>query len=218
MFEGFSPEAIDFLWGIRFNNNRDWYMDHKKEYQTYLNNPLKALGADLFQPFLQESGHHLKVCRILRDTRMHYEIPYRDSLWLSVRPDTENWFDVPNLYFAISPEGVDYGLSLWRPQPSLMEKFRRYIAAEPTPFLEILAQVAESTGVPVTAECYKRPKPCDNEILLPYFSWKCSIECTKAEPVSEAIYGPELGERVMDFWLGTKPLYDYLHRICTQAD
>ena len=29
MFNGFTPAAIDFLWGIRFNNNRDWFQEHK---------------------------------------------------------------------------------------------------------------------------------------------------------------------------------------------
>ena len=27
-FQGFSPETIDFLWGIRMNNNRDWFLEH----------------------------------------------------------------------------------------------------------------------------------------------------------------------------------------------
>ena len=31
MFNGFSPETVDFLWGIRLNNNREWFTDHKKD-------------------------------------------------------------------------------------------------------------------------------------------------------------------------------------------
>ena len=53
MFEGFSPETVDFLWGIRMNNNRDWFLANKKNYVNYLYEPMKALGADLFQPFLK---------------------------------------------------------------------------------------------------------------------------------------------------------------------
>ena len=34
MFEGFSPETVDFLWGIRMNNNREWFLEHKKDYVT----------------------------------------------------------------------------------------------------------------------------------------------------------------------------------------
>ena len=30
MFEGFTPETIVFLLGIRMNNNRVWFTAHKK--------------------------------------------------------------------------------------------------------------------------------------------------------------------------------------------
>ena len=32
MFTGFTPETMDFLWGIRMNNNRDWFTQHKSDY------------------------------------------------------------------------------------------------------------------------------------------------------------------------------------------
>ena len=32
MFTGFTPETIDFLWGIRMNNNREWFQANKKQY------------------------------------------------------------------------------------------------------------------------------------------------------------------------------------------
>ena len=40
-FEGFSPETVDFLWGIRLNNNREWFEANKKNYVTYLYEPMK---------------------------------------------------------------------------------------------------------------------------------------------------------------------------------
>ena len=50
MFEGFSPESFDFLWGIRMNNNRDWFMANKPQYVKHLYEPMKALGKELFSP------------------------------------------------------------------------------------------------------------------------------------------------------------------------
>ena len=50
MFEGFSPETFDFLWGIRMNNNRDWFMANKKQYVTKLYEPMKALVSPLGPP------------------------------------------------------------------------------------------------------------------------------------------------------------------------
>ena len=49
MFEGFTPETIDFLWGIRMNNDRDWFMAHKSEYTDSLYAPMKELGGSFIQ-------------------------------------------------------------------------------------------------------------------------------------------------------------------------
>ena len=72
MFQGFTPETVDFLWGIRMNNNRDWFAANKSKYQEALYEPMKALGQDLFAPFRERSGDILKVSRIYRDARLHH--------------------------------------------------------------------------------------------------------------------------------------------------
>ena len=52
MFTGFTPETIDFLWGIRMNNNREWFQEHKKQYVDTLYEPMKALAKELEPEFL----------------------------------------------------------------------------------------------------------------------------------------------------------------------
>ena len=115
MFEGFSPETIDFLWGIRMNNNREWFLQHKKEYVDTLYEPMKALGKDLFQPFLERPGNLLKVSRIYRDARLHHPLPYKESLWICIRQDVAWWAENPCLYFEINPDRVHYGFFWWQP-------------------------------------------------------------------------------------------------------
>ena len=44
MFQGFSQEAVDFLWGIRFNNERGWFEARKEEYLTLVAGPMRELG------------------------------------------------------------------------------------------------------------------------------------------------------------------------------
>ena len=55
MFRGFSPETMDFLWGIRMNNERSWFLAHKNDYMQYLYEPMKALGEAIFRPFQERS-------------------------------------------------------------------------------------------------------------------------------------------------------------------
>ena len=89
MFTGFTPETVDFLWGIRMNNNREWFLQHKKQYTDTLYEPMKALGQAVFQPFLEKPGNILKVSRIYRDARMHPPRPYKESLWLCIRHEVD---------------------------------------------------------------------------------------------------------------------------------
>ena len=212
MFEGFSPETIDFLWGIRMNNNRDWFLEHKKQYTAALYEPMKALGQQLFEPFLDTPGQILKVSRIYRDARLHHPLPYKESLWICIRKDGEWWAENPCLFFEIKPEGVEYGLFLWRPKTAAMEQFRKHLAERPGEFLSLLNNTRAQTGLPVTAECYKRPKPAPVPELNELFAWKGSIGCTRVEAVGENLFSPEVGQRAEALFRQLRPLYDFLNR------
>ena len=215
MFEGFSPETFDFLWGIRMNNNRDWFMQNKKQYVEKLYEPMKALGKELFQPFLEQPGNLLKVSRIYRDARLHHPDPYKESLWICIRQDVEWWAENPCLYFEIAPEGVSYGLIHWKPRVSALEDFRRDIAARPDEFLKLIADTEAATGQPVTADLYKRPKGTDDPRLKPYFAWKGAIACCREETPGPELFTPELLTRVQEFFAQLTPLYHYLNRFRT---
>ena len=215
MFEGFTPETFDFLWGIRMNNNRDWFIPHKKQYTETLYEPMKALGRELFEPFLDAPGNVLKVSRIYRDARLHHPEPYKESLWICIRQDVEWWAENPCLYFEICPEGVSYGFVLWRPRTSALEDFRKYISAKPEEFLHLVKSTEKATGIPITADLYKRPKPTDDPRLEPYFAWRGNISCVREEAPSEALFGPELAQRVKELFLQLRPLYEYFDRFRT---
>lgn len=214
MFNGFSPETVDFLWGIRMNNNREWFTDHKKDYVQYLYEPTKELGKHLFIPFLDKPGNILKVSRIYRDARMHYSVPYKESLWICIRRDVQWWAENPCLYFEITPDGISYGFCLWRPRPSTMEEIRRHIEAHPEEFLKLIQETEEKTGIPVTADLYKKPKPTDNEALLPYFAWKGNIACVREMEFSPDTFGPALAEKVLSLLEDLIPLYEYFNQFC----
>ena len=39
MFTGYSDKTQEFLWGIRLNNNREWFTAHKEDYLRHLQQP-----------------------------------------------------------------------------------------------------------------------------------------------------------------------------------
>ncbi len=212
MFTGFTPETMDFLWGIRMNNNRDWFTQHKGDYVRTLYEPMKELGQAVFQPFLERPGNLLKVSRIYRDARMHPPTPYKESLWLCIRRDVDWWAENPCLYFELNPEGANYGFFYWKPRTSMLEDFRRNISAKPDDFLKLISDTEAAVGQPVTAECYKRPKPTDNPALIPYFAWKGQIGCTREIAPGDRLFGPQLEDEVSGFFEALTPLYEYFNQ------
>ena len=209
MFQGFTPETVDFLWGIRLNNNREWFLEHKQQYVDTLYEPMKALGKHLFPLFEDKPGTLVKVSRIYRDARLHHPLPYKESLWICIRQDVQWWAEAPCLYFEINPDGVHYGFFYYKPGTAGMEQFRQRIAARPDEFLRLMADTEAAVGQKVEAACYKRPKPCDDPQLAPWFAWKEQISCIREEAFGPETFGPELGNRVADFLQKLIPLYDY---------
>ncbi len=213
MFTGFSPEAIDFLWGIRMNNSREWFLPHKNEYVKFVYEPMKALGKALFEPFLDAGGDELKVSRIYRDARLHHPLPYKESIWLCIRKQDQYWAESPCLYLEITPEGVSYGFLMWRPRPSYMEAFRKKIAADPRPFLEMMEKAEKEAGFSMQAECYKVPKPTEDPALQPYFAWRQGLVWSRELPPGEEMFSPQLLEDAAKLFAALRPVYEFFSRV-----
>ena len=213
MFEGFSARTVDFLWGIRFNNNKEWFTQNKQSYVQDLYEPMKALGKELFAPFLDKPGNVLKVSRIYRDARLHHPLPYKESLWICIRQDVQWWAENPCLYFEIRPEGISYGFFLWKPRTATLAQWRQDWQAHPRKFLKLIRDTEKATGLPISAEIYKRPPAAaPSKELEPYFAWKGCIDCTVTEEFSDNTFGPELKDRVLDLFQKLMPLYDYFNQ------
>ena len=70
MFQGFTPEAVEFLWGIKFNNSREWFLPRREEFLTLVDRPMRELGGEVFGALSAEHPKlplRLHVCRIYRD-------------------------------------------------------------------------------------------------------------------------------------------------------
>ncbi len=46
-FKGFSPKTLKFLRGLKVNNNKAWFQEHRADYEEYVLQPLRDLVTDL---------------------------------------------------------------------------------------------------------------------------------------------------------------------------
>ena len=150
MFQGYTQETVDFMWGIRFNNERGWFMEHKQDYQQHLLEPTRALGEAVYEGLQEMLPHEplmLKVSRIYRDARrLHGRGPYKDHLWFCVRTGDEDWTGRPTFYFEIAPEYYSYGMGFWSPRADLMARFRRQLDQRPEEFSRLVRRFDRQEG------------------------------------------------------------------------
>ena len=214
-FQGFSPETFDFLWGIRFNNNREWFLAHKQDYITTLYEPMKSLGAALFEPLQQVPGLGYRVSRIYKDVRYAKGDPYKDHLWICIRRESDSWSQAPTLFFELRPEEYSYGFVFWRPQAAVMERFRRDLAERPQTLLPMLETVERQSGCTVAGERYARHREAPNEAVERFYQLKnvCAY-CTF--PPDETLFSPQLADTVSNTLCALLPLNEYFQNLTTQ--
>ncbi len=212
MFQGFSEQTIDFLWGIRLNNHRDWFQAHKQIYLDCAYTPLKELGEELLQAMQEENpeeAFQLKVTRIYRDARrVKYGGLYKDHLWLVIRQPGEEWTSRPAFYFEISPEGYEYGMGYYCTRPAQMEQYRRRILREPKPLEELALALDGQELFHLEGEEYKRPKGDCPETVKRWFNRK-SIALTAFHAPDMRMISPALKEDVLAGFRWLMPYYRY---------
>lgn len=205
----FTPETMDFLWGIRFNNNREWFAAHKEQYQRTLLAPMKELAATLQAGLPDDMQLH--VSRIYRDMRMHPTTFYKDSLWMCFLGRSGPWLEQPSLCFEVRPEGYRYGFLLWA-QARDMEQFRRILLERPDEFLKIVARAERESGIPFDGDHYARPKPCPDARLERFFALK-NVLALKDCPPDELLYSDQLAAEVLRTFQAWLPLYRFFQRL-----
>ena len=211
-FEGFSPATIDFLWGIRFNNNRDWFTAHKQDYQQFLYEPMKALAHEVSSAFEQTDGLRLHISRIYRDMRMHPSTFYKDSLWFCLRRDGGSWLSHPCLCFEVRPEGYRYGFLYLAPTSADMEALRIKISDHADEFLAMVKKAEKESGIRLDADRYKRPKPCSNEKIAEFYGMKNLIAICDREP-DELLFGADLAQEVQKVLLAWLPVHEFCRNL-----
>ena len=193
-FEGYSPAALDFLWGIRFNNERGWFLAHKEDYQSHVLAPTRALGEQVYDAMHEKYPHEpflLKMSRIYRDARrLHGQGPYKDHLWFCIRAG-----------------------GFWAPKAALMEAYRRRIDLHPQELEKLVRKFNRQTQFVLTGQEYKRKKGETSPLLEPWYNRK-SLNFQHELPPDERLFSPELAQDIITGFDGLMPLYKYFDALC----
>lgn len=221
MFNGFTDATTDFLWQIRFNNEREWFLAHKQDYMTAVWKPFRALAGEVYDAYMKNNPReelNLHVSRIYRDARrLHGMGPYKDHLWFSLRPECDYWAEKPALWFEINPEGYCYGMGVYAPKPAMMARCRREMDEAPREMTELAEKFAAQKRFINAGEEYARKK---GDALPPLDSWynRKTVDLVCRRRVDKGFRSPGLVKNVTDGFKFLTPYYDYFSRMAAMAD
>ena len=211
MFKGFTQQASDFFWELKFNNERPWFLAHKEEFEKLINQPFKALAAEtheLMQQRFPDMDCRLHVSRIYRDARRLFgRGPYKDHLWFSLK-SSEALLQGPMFWFEIGAADFSYGMGFYSATPEQMAQFRRNVDANPARFERLAKKIDKNPLFKITGEEYARPKGDHGPIINKWYNRKrLGIECSF--DFDGSLLGEDLPRTLVDCYAELMPMYKY---------
>jgi uncharacterized protein (TIGR02453 family) len=219
MFEGFTPDAGDFLWELLFHNEKPWFEENKQRFIRSLRDPFTALSKQTYDCMAArhpEREFHLHIARIYRDARLPQPHgPYRDHLWFSLKDGAAMMY-APMFWFELSYDHCGCGMGFYSVTPAQMARYRARIDANPAE-AETLVREVQALGFDIHEEQYRRPKGDRGALLNPWYNCKRPGVERRME-LGGAEQKPDFPERLADAFDGLLPLYDFLREACGEAD
>ncbi|MGI5963277.1 MAG: DUF2461 domain-containing protein [Lawsonibacter sp.] len=216
MFQGFTQDAVDFLWGIRFHNERNWFLAHKEEYLTFVDRPMRQLADEVGRVMTEaypELGLECKVSRIYRDARrLHGRGPYKDHLWFSLRHRSQSEGAQPSFYFELAPEYYSYGMGCYDPTPETMAKLRARIDRDPAPLEQLARRLNRQKEFVLEGKLYQRAKGDPGKLLYPWYNRR-QLVLSSDHNCEGQLFTPELTKQVLEGFRFLVPYYCYLNNL-----
>ena len=221
MFHGFSDRTVDFLWGVRFNNSREWLNEHKQDYQQEVQTPLRELANEVFEQMKQrypELMLQLHISRIYRDARRLFgRGPLKEDLWFSVYGARDVRYCGPEFFFDITPEGYGYGMGVWSADAAAMKRYREDILSGNKTVRSLAAGLAKQERIMLCGEDFARPKGSTEPLLQPWLQKKkVYFEC--ARPYDGISHSEQLVGELVEGFSFLYPYYCYFDGLCRRSD
>jgi uncharacterized protein (TIGR02453 family) len=141
-FQGFEPEAIQFLADLAVNNERDWFQPRKRDFERLLKQPLEALVVALASRFAERglpllADPRRSIFRIYRDTRFSKDkSPYKTNVgasfpWIGDHAGADDEAHGNGGYFHFQPGEMFFGGGMHMPDRERIQAWRRKVDEDP---------------------------------------------------------------------------------------
>ena len=205
-FEGFPEQALVFYEGLRADNTKAYWSDHRPTYDSCVKAPMEALLAELEPEF-----GPTKFFRPYRDVRFAKDkTPYKDHAG-AVAHDVDG---STGLYVQLSADGLYVAGGSWHLASDQVARLRAAVDDDATGarLAKVLARLEED-GWSVGGERLVRvPKPYAAGHPRADLLRAKSLSSSRAFEPDEWLHTRECADRVRQAWRVLAPLNDWLRR------
>jgi uncharacterized protein (TIGR02453 family) len=220
----FSDKTFTFLRGLARNNNREWFLKHKPDYEAHVRGPFQQLLTDL-QPDLAAISPQFRadprpvggsLFRIHRDTRFaNDKTPYKTHAGARIYHERFREVDSPSFSIHVQPGHCFVGAGLWHPEAQTRRRIRQFIADNPQGWRKAVHSAAFRRRFALGGESLQRPPrgyPVDHPLIE---DLKRQSFVASTPLADDLVLGPALRRSVASAIAGLAPLVDYL---CASLD
>lgn len=116
----FTDKSSRFLINLKYNNSKQWYLDHKETYQEVVMKPLIdfvcSLSATMLdidnkievRPYIGKT-----ISRIHCDARFSKNTLFKDRIWVTFKRHGASNTDYPSFFFEFTPYSYRYGMGFF---------------------------------------------------------------------------------------------------------
>lgn len=220
MFTGYTDQTADVFWGIRFNNDRQWFQQHKQEFQAAVMEPTRALAQELYDWFQAEYPAlrlNLHISRIYRDARRLFgRGPLNDHIWFSFQHVIENRSEAPCFWFQVGADGYGCGTGCWM-MAATSARLRRLIDQDPKRAEALLRLLDGQDTFTLAGPAYARAKGHADEPIGRLYNLR-SVSLESMHPFDARSTSAELTQWLKEGFRFLMPFYSLLVQAYTMAE
>ncbi|MDX8388276.1 MAG: DUF2461 domain-containing protein [Ghiorsea sp.] len=217
----FSEDTFLFLRELSENNTRDWFAEHKENYEKQVREPAFSLIEEI-APQLQGLSPNFvakaskmggSLMRAHRDVRFSKnKSPYKTNIGIRFRHEQGKDVHAPGFYVHIEPSEVFIGVGLWHPDAVALKGIRNHIDTFPESWKSSVSEKKFDKFFSFAGDSLKRaPKgyPIDHP-MIEDLKRKDFIALAQVAP--ELCFEDDFADIVMGYFKLAEPLMKELCR------
>ena len=134
-FSGFSKETLVFYSELGKHNTKEWFDDHKKNFENFVMGPARAFVVDMGERLreiapgvISDPRVNKSLFRINRDTRFSKDkTPYKTHLAVWFWEGAKKRMECSGFYFHLEPDRMMIGAGIYLFEKNVLEEYRRSV-------------------------------------------------------------------------------------------